>query len=162
MTHYAGFWIRFVAAWIDIIVLNFATWFVELLILGVIYWTWLLRSKGAVPSYASAFDPVLVQTVALLIYILLAIPYYGWGTYRFGTTLGKRPFRIYVVQEGTYANLTLRQSLLRCLAYVASYLPFGAGFAMAAVHPKKRALHDLIAGTVSVVRELPESGEGHA
>jgi uncharacterized RDD family membrane protein YckC len=38
------------------------------------------------------------------------------------------------------------------LGYTVSYLIIGCGFFMAAFHPQKKALHDLLAGTVSVVR----------
>jgi uncharacterized RDD family membrane protein YckC len=48
--------------------------------------------------------------------------------------------------------ISLKQSWIRCLSYTLSYLPMCAGFIMAAFQPEKRALHDLIAGTVSIVK----------
>ena len=145
---YAGFWIRLLADMIDTIVLTVAAWFVELMILGVVYWI----GHYAAP-FQDAFNALWLQIANGVIYLLLAAPYYTWGHYRYGTTIGKRPFRIYVVSEATRLPITMKQSILRSLGYVVSYLPMGAGFLMAALHPEKRALHDLIAGTVSISKE---------
>jgi uncharacterized RDD family membrane protein YckC len=71
-------------------------------------------------------------------------------TYKTGTTLGKRPLRIRVVNEEDGSPVSLKQSFIRCLAYALSYLPFGMGFFLVIFDPKKQALHDRVAKTVSV------------
>jgi uncharacterized RDD family membrane protein YckC len=144
-TRYAGFWIRLVADLIDTLILTVASWFLELMILGVVYW---LGSFGK--PFADAFNPFFLQIFNGVLYVLLALPYYTWGHYRYGTTLGKRPLQVYVVTASQGLPISLKQSWIRCFGYVLSYLPFCAGFIMAAFHPEKRALHDLLAGTVSV------------
>ena len=53
----------------------------------------------------------------------------------------------------------MKQSVVRTVGYALSYAPLGAGFLMAAIHPEKRALHDLIAGTVSITKERREPRE---
>ncbi len=151
---YAGFWIRFLADFIDSTLLTLLSWIAELAILGAIYWGEILLKhapSGVAPySFSDAFNPFLLQLVNVGIYAALALPYYVWGHYRYGTTLGKRPLRIYVVSQKGHEQISLKQSIARCLGYVLSYLLFCTGFLMAMFHPEKRGLHDLIAGTVSI------------
>jgi uncharacterized RDD family membrane protein YckC len=61
--------------------------------------------------------------------------------------------KIYVVDAKSFKPITLKQSVLRCMGYVVSGLPFLCGYLMAAFHPEKKALHDLIGGTVSIIKE---------
>lgn len=155
-TRFAGFWIRLVADILDGLLLTVVSWIVEYLLLGVFYWAWsawLSRQGQPIPSFGRAFDPLMLQVFNAGLYLCLAFPYYVWGHFRWGTTLGKRPFRIYVVSVESLGHITLNQSIARCLGYVPSYLLFGTGFLMAAFHPEKRGLHDLIARTVSIRKE---------
>jgi uncharacterized RDD family membrane protein YckC len=154
-TRYAGFWIRLIADLIDTALLTVVSWFLELMILGLIYWSGLLATyKGhAVAGFNDAFNPFFLQVFNGILYALIAIPYYVWGHCRYGTTYGKLPFRIYVVNSADLMPISLKQSWIRCVGYIVSYLPFCAGFVMAAYHPRKRALHDLLAGTVSIRKE---------
>lgn len=160
---YAGFWIRFAAHFIDSVLLNVASLLLEVVVLGFFYLIRLgLRSAqgGVVPSFTEAFDPFLVQALSVGFYFSLALPYFVWGHFRYGTTLGKKLFHIYVVSVSDPARaapITINQSLIRFFAYALSYLPFMAGFVMAAFHPEKRALHDLIAGTVSIRKTAHET-----
>jgi len=162
--HYAGFWRRALAHLIDFCITNGVSWGVEEALLRAMYGVYFLIARfHHVPMkpYDDAFDPMIEQGVSVVVFLAVALPYYVWGTYRYGTTLGKRPFRISVVNMADGGPITLRQSVVRCLGYVLSYLTLGCGFLMAAFHPQKRCLHDLIAGTVSVVKDkdgaaLPE------
>ncbi len=148
---FAGFWVRSFAEGIDSTVLSLASWLVELALLGGYYWLARLLGREQA-AFMDSFNALFLQVFNLVIYAGLALPYYVVGHERYGTTLGKRPFQVYVVDTESLGKISSKQSWIRCLAYVLSYLPFGAGFLMAAFHPEKRALHDLIAGTVSVVR----------
>jgi uncharacterized RDD family membrane protein YckC len=156
-SRWAGFWIRFIANLIDTGLLTVASWFLELMILGAVYW---LGSHQK--SFQDAFNPFMLQVFNGVLYLVLAFPYYTWGHYRYGTTLGKRPFRIYVVSMSDLLPITKKQAIVRTLSYVLSYLPFCAGFIMVAFQPEKRALHDFIAGTVSISKEKQGlGGERH-
>ena len=137
---FAGFWIRLVAHIIDSLVLTVASTAPEYLIAKIF---------GINLEMSNAF---LLQILNVGLYFCCAFPYYTWGHYRYGTTLGKRPFRIYVVNYKDQAPITVGQSIIRTLAYALSYLPFCTGYLMAAFHPEKRGLHDLVAGTVSVCK----------
>jgi len=151
---FAGFWIRFAASFIDWTILTIASWVAQLMILGVVYWMriFVSHSGGGTGGFFDAFNPLWLQVMNGILYLLLSLPYYIIGHRRYGTTLGKRPFRIYVVDNSTLGPITLKQSVIRCFGYAVSYMVFMVGFIMAAYHPTKRALHDLIAGTVSVRR----------
>lgn len=152
--HYAGFWIRLIADLIDSTLLTVASWFLELMILGAVYWL-----GNFTKSFTDAFNPLWLQIFNGVLYLVIAFPYYTWGHYRYGTTLGKKPFRIYVVSEANRLPISMRQSILRSFGYVLSYAPLCAGFLMAAIHPEKRGLHDLVAGTVSVIKQPREKSE---
>jgi uncharacterized RDD family membrane protein YckC len=154
---YAGFWRRAAAHLIDFAVIDAAVpWVVENIVFGAMYGVYYLIARhhgGPIKGYDDAFDPLMEQIVSVIVGLAVLLPYYIWSTYRFGTTLGKRPFRIYVVRASDGGPITLGQSTLRCLGYALSYATFGCGFLMAAFHPQKRCLHDLIAGTVSIIKD---------
>ncbi|MCC7441329.1 MAG: RDD family protein [Bdellovibrionales bacterium] len=146
----AGFWIRALAALLDGILLTAVAYAAEFAVLGAMYLfrVWVLGGTAELPL-SESFSAVFVQVVNAIIYALLALVYYTYGHLRWGTTLAKRPLGIKVVNEKG-GPITLKQSLLRNLGYVLSYLPFGAGFLMAALNAEKRALHELVSGTRSV------------
>lgn len=146
---YAGFWRRLCADFLDSLLLDAITFLIILMGLGVLYW--LRRSGHPGDSYFDLLNTLAAQVVLFGIRSVLALGYYTWTTHVFGTTLGKYPFHIQVVQSRTGELLTVQQSLVRCLSYTLSYLPLGAGFLMVALHPEKRGLHDLIVGSISVV-----------
>lgn len=149
----AGFWIRALASLLDGILLTIVSYGVELAVLGAAYWfKVLVLGGGTAVSFNDFVSAVFIQVLNLVIYGLLSLAYYGYGHWHYGTTLGKKPFGIRVVtMDG--GKITLTQSLLRCVAYVASYIPLCAGFLMAAWNPEKRALHELLSGTRSVRAE---------
>ena len=155
---YAGFWVRLIADLMDSTLLDFITFSIVCVILGFMYAGRRLF-PGIEPGQAIPFfdliDPFLLQIVLILIRGILSLAYYPYATFHYGTTMGKKYFRIYV--ESVTGKLTMQQSIIRCVAYMASYLPLGAGFLMIVFHPEKRGLHDLIAGTVSVIRPKKSS-----
>jgi uncharacterized RDD family membrane protein YckC len=58
----------------------------------------------------------------------------------------------YVVDGKSFQALTIGQALLRYFGYLVSLLPLGLGFIWVAFDKRKRGFHDLIAGSVVVVR----------
>lgn len=150
---YAGFWIRAIADMIDSVILDLATCLVALMILGGVYWGRILFSaQTEATSPLTLLDPFVLQFIVVGLRIFLSLFYYTLGTARYGTTLGKRCFKIYVVSYPRLQLVDWKTALVRFLCYGISYLPLGAGFLMVAFHPKKRGLHDLIAGTVSILK----------
>ena len=151
---YAGFWRRAVADCIDSMILDGVAFLIIFMILGAIYWTYptILGESLAGKNAIQAFGSLNVQIVMVIIRSILSLGYFTYATARFGTTLGKRPLNVYVVTADQHAPLSVKASFVRCLSYMVSYLPMGCGFLMVAFQPQKRALHDLIAGTVSIVK----------
>ena len=69
----------------------------------------------------------------------------------FGTTVGKRPFNLYILRpDGT--RVGYGRALGREAARFLSSLLLGAGFLWVLFRADKRALHDLIADTVVIRR----------
>jgi uncharacterized RDD family membrane protein YckC len=163
MVRYAGFWRRAAAHLIDFVLTNLVSWGVEEVVFGAMYGAYYLyaRAHGDMPRpYGDAFDPMFEQVLSAVLYLGLVLPYYIWGTYRFGTTLGKKLLRIRVVRFADNGPVTLKQSVVRCLGYVPSYVLAGCGFFMVAFHPRKLALHDVLAGTASIVVDPSTRGMG--
>jgi uncharacterized RDD family membrane protein YckC len=148
---YAGFWIRAIADFIDSLILDLVVGLLLLMGLGVYYWTQTLIGTTS-PEFLAVMDSFQFQVGFGILRCIVSLIYYPWVTYRYGTTLGKRAFKIYIVSKSNYSAISFQQSMVRCLSYALSYLPFGAGFLMVIFHPEKRALHDFIAGTVAIVR----------
>lgn len=149
----ANFWLRAVAHLIDSILLNLAAWLLQLGMFWPVYAVirFLAQRRGeSVPGFDDYFNPWLTQIADAVIYLALAAGYFVWGQLRYGTTPGKWPFRIRVVDAKTQGPITPKQAWIRFGAYAVSYLPLGCGYLMALFHPERKALHDLIAGTISV------------
>ncbi len=132
---YAGFWVRFGAHIIDFFLLSA----VEILFTHVV----------ALPFDLSPFSQQILDAVVT---IPLSVWYYCSFQTKHGQTVGKRFFSITVIDEHSGKYLSQKQAVLRLLGYLASYIVIGCGFLMAAFHPQKKGLHDIIAGTVSVRR----------
>ena len=87
------------------------------------------------------------QWIEAILELFIYFGYFAYFHSKTGITPGKRVFKIQVLSETTGSPLTLKRSVIRSVSYVLSALPFGCGFLMVLFHPKKRALHDLIAGS---------------
>jgi uncharacterized RDD family membrane protein YckC len=73
-------------------------------------------------------------------------------------TLGKIALGL-AVEDRAGGALGFRRASARLASKLLSAVPFGLGFVLAGFGPRKRALHDLVAGTV-VVRRGPASAAG--
>jgi uncharacterized RDD family membrane protein YckC len=81
-----------------------------------------------------------------LVSVLAFCAYNVLGWWLFGQTAGKALLGVRVETKNG-RPLPLWRACLRMLCYPLSALLLGLGFAIAAVTPQRRALHDLIAGT---------------
>lgn len=154
-TRYPGFIKRAVADMVDSLVLDLAVVFLAAVFLGAFYWVGVL-THAITDVNADSFFKVLDSNwiLALVVFLrgALSLFYYTWGHFRYGTTPGKWIFKIYVVSLEGLRPLTLQQSFVRTMSYLASYATFCCGFVMVIFNPQKRALHDLLAKTVSILR----------
>ena len=179
--HYVGFWLRFVAWWIDNI------WIILLLVpfLGMLLpggeksgsdagkdaekmqkiWAQFQDTLNGNPpdmdnlegmgdlsiDFGSMTTPLVIFLCIIVVYAL-----WWWLT---GTTPGKWLVRAKVVDAVTLKPPSFVRSMVRSLAYYVSLLPFGLGFIWIAVDAKKRGFHDFMAGTV-VIRKPGWFGKG--
>jgi len=127
----AGFWMRAGAYMIDSILVSIPL--VPLLVI-------LKKSAPEVGSLMKLLAPLIYFTVVPVLYR--------------GQTIGKRIAGIAIVRmDGS--SLGYGRAFLRGVGYMISSLIAGLGFMMAAFTDKKRALHDIIAGTrVVQVKEV--------
>jgi uncharacterized RDD family membrane protein YckC len=134
----AGFWVRAAAHGIDFLSWNLVEFALESAI---------TRGFG--------LDALGEQITGVLLSFLIAYLYYVEVPLRYGTTPGKRIFRIYVVRVDSGEPAARKELVLRLGGYLFSYLAFGCGFLMVLFHPRKIGLHDLIGGTLSIRKERP-------
>ena len=135
---YVGFWMRFVAFLIDSLVLAFVLVPLLLAIYGRQYF-----EPGRLLSGepAGAWDIV----IQLVIFAL------GVGFWRYrGATPGKMAIGARVVDARTGALASTGKLVVRFIAYFASMIPLGLGFAWIGIDPRKQGFHDKIAGTLVI------------
>jgi uncharacterized RDD family membrane protein YckC len=142
---YGGFWIRFLAIFLDGLIIS-----IPLIIVGVIL--------GAVTGLAIGLSgntngqAVSTATVPLVAFIriiafALTLGYfvYFWGT---GSTPAMRLFRLRVVDANTGAPIGYGRAALRYLGYLISVFVCYIGLIWAAFDGRKQGWHDKIANTV--------------
>src|SRR5512139_3575500 len=71
---------------------------------------------------------------------------------RFETTPGKYMFDCFVVDAKTFGLLSIGQAILRYAGYLVSLLTLCLGFIWVAFDKRKRGFHDMLAGSVVIVR----------
>ncbi|HEX4953277.1 MAG TPA: RDD family protein [Thermoanaerobaculia bacterium] len=123
----AGFWRRVGAMLVD----------------GLLVGALSLLSSFALGGPSSGGGVLVAMVVSLVASVVL--PVVGWS--RWGTTPGKRLLGLYVCTTDGQVGLPFGRALLRFVGYLVSALPLGIGYVMPLFTVRKRALHDLIAGT---------------
>ena len=156
---YAGFWVRFLATWVDMLILVVPLVLVVYLISGgglidlSAFSESLVRAQqGETLSAAQALPQVDTSWELLLEFLVAAITVLFWRQWA-GATPGKKLLGIYVVDAKSYDEINNKQAIVRYISYIASSLPIGLGFLMVAFHKEKRALHDILAGTVVIYKK---------
>ncbi len=133
---YAGFWIRWIGAVLDTMVLIVLTYFVQFVTGPIIYW-------NADGTFEINFWCIALGTVIGWIYFSVT-------TYYFGATIGKMLVGIRVKSEdmnrAKFRNVIIRETIGKMI----SGITFFVGFLMTGFSPRKQALHDKIAKTVVV------------
>jgi len=152
---YAGFWIRFVASFLDTLLLALPVGIV-IYFLSDGHWfdfaQYQQNLQMAMSGNPHALDNQphtsfrweLIFEMSVL--IVTVIFWDKWG----GTTPGKRMVGIKIVDAKTFEDITNKQAITRSLGYIISLIPFGLGFLMVAFRKDKRALHDLLANTAVI------------
>jgi len=136
LPEYAGFWIRGWALMIDAIIVG---------ILALVIIPIWLKSAADESTGPLALGPIL-QTLLVWIYM----PALWFSPMQ--ATAGQRICGLRVVDAMNGGRISFMRGLLRLLGMILSGLILGIGFLMAAFTERKRALHDMIAGTCVVKR----------
>ncbi|MBI3994726.1 MAG: RDD family protein [Nitrospirae bacterium] len=145
----AGFWRRTAAFIIDFILLQWTT----------IFFLWLGATAEDL-AMAQGLSDELVESLLgwaelhTRIWSFLFLIYFSFFTWYGGRTPGKMAWGIRVVTVNGLPVSPLR-AIGRTICYNLDFLTLGLGFLLAAVPPAKRALHDMIAGTV-VIKVRPK------
>jgi uncharacterized RDD family membrane protein YckC len=158
---HAGFWLRFVAELVDLFVLAIPfSCFVSFLSVGMGVWkAYLDLGPGKTPAEVFALVGHTFIFYSLAFFIVLSWLYFaGFESSRWRATLGKRLLGLYLADESgnpiSFWQASLRFFSGRLLAHVpvvGNYY-FILDCALIGVTPAKRAIHDLLSGTL-VLRE---------
>jgi uncharacterized RDD family membrane protein YckC len=151
MTNYAGFWRRFVAIFIDIIIIGTLQFVVIAPILAAI---------GIGVSNSSAMDTAdpmamvatiaaIFSTVGIIGQVVQILYFTLMESSKYQATIGKLALGI-IVTDMNGGKLDFVKALIRNVSKIVSGIILLIGYIMAAFTEKKQALHDIIAGTLVV------------
>jgi uncharacterized RDD family membrane protein YckC len=145
---YAGFWIRFVAALIDGIILGVSSSAVMLLLLGRAFRPLAQIRPDATPEQALAAFGTILGAFALgaVVGEIIGATYEGFFVSRVGATPGKMVLSLKVVRPNG-GPITLGRAIGRYFAKRLSSITLGIGYIIAGFDAQKRAMHDMIVDT---------------
>ena len=152
---YAGFWIRFVAINVDMIIV--------FLINGIIQLPLTLYKSLPILSQSNPFDPNNINKyshsslgltiLSEVLGMLIIWAYFSLMTYYKGATLGKMLVGI-TVKSDSLEKLSFGRVLLReTVGKLVSQIILGIGYIIAGVTQNKQALHDMFAHSVVVYKD---------
>lgn len=136
-SEYAGFWIRFGACFIDLLLLIVVLDIPLAFIYGMEYW----QGEKFIYGFWDVFLSYIVPFVATI-----------WFWLRFLGTPGKMALKLKIVDATTGEKMTVGQAVGRYFAYFLSAIPLCLGFLWVGFDKRKQGWHDKLAGTV-VIRE---------
>ena len=133
--HYAGFWVRFLAFVLDVIVIGLITTAL----------TPFFGSQLTVTGSSYTFNAT-ANALRTLIGLLYFIGFWAWR----GQTVGMMPFNMQVVGLADGKKIDVVRGLLRYVGYIVSAIPLLLGFFWVAFDPRKQGWHDKIASTLVI------------
>jgi uncharacterized RDD family membrane protein YckC len=149
---YAGFWLRFVAWFIDAIVLGIGGGILTAPFTGLGLMNLHSLMRGGPPSPDMLFGHGFIFR-AFIVKQLLHWAYYSLlESSTWQATLGKKALGLEVTDMNG-ARISFGHATGRWAARYVSVMTLGIGYLMAGFTARKQALHDLIAGTL-VIRKI--------
>ncbi len=137
---YAGFWVRLLAAFLDILVLLAGLILLLVSIAGYIAYT------GRESILHEQFATTIFYGAIIVMVLAYSILMESGAT---GATLGKRWMNIKVM-DSMENQLSATQAVIRFIARLLSLAAFGIGFLIQPFTRQKQALHDIVASTVVI------------
>lgn len=143
---YAGFFVRLAAFLLDMLFVNILLLFLKLPV-------WCIKlALGDTFLFASV---LFSYNIFDILYYLLTVGYFILATYFCGTTLGKYLMKIKVISTDgnhlSFMSVLIRETVGRYLSAIILYI----GYMIAGWDSEKQGLHDRIADTYVVYREVP-------
>lgn len=138
LMHYGGFWIRFVAKFIDGIILM-----VPIMIVLVAVFAVIGTANFSDPSDTSA---AILQLLFQGLFLVVNAAYCIFFVGKYGATPGKLLLNLRIV-DSSGAKISYGRATGRYFAEILSGLICYIGYIMAAFDPEKQALHDRICNT---------------
>jgi uncharacterized RDD family membrane protein YckC len=132
---YAGFWIRFGALMIDLVIMVIVIFAPLMVIYGEDY----LLGEQTVRGFWDVFLNYIVPFITTI-----------WFWMNYAGTPGKMATQLKIVDAVTGDKLSLGQAIGRYFAYIPATLPLGLGLIWVGVDKKKQGWHDKLAGTVVI------------
>ena len=132
---YAGFWLRFVSALMDSVIILLITTPIVNAIYGEQYW-------GSTQLIVGPWDFIVTWIAPAIAVVWL----WSWKQ----ATPGKMAIKAIIVDDTTGNPPTMKQWIIRYLGYYLSLIPLGLGYLWVAWDPKKQGWHDKLAGTVVI------------
>jgi len=150
---YAGFWLRFVAYFIDDIILSAIGFVISLPFIGTIIFSGIAISELNEGDRSKLFGVAGIVGVVLL--LIITITAVGWLYYALmesskqQATLGKMALGLKVTDmEGN--KVSFGRATGRYFGKILSNMIFMIGYILAGLTEKKQALHDMIAGCLVI------------
>ena len=153
---YAGFFIRFIASFLDTLFLALPIGVVVYFLSGGEWFDFAQYQQNMQLALSGNPDALNNQPTTsfkwemIFELAVLAVTIIFWEKWS-GTTPGKRLVGIKIVDAKTLKNISNKQAIIRSLGYIPSTLLLGAGFLMVLFRKDKRALHDLLADTIVII-----------
>lgn len=137
--YYAGFWIRWVANFIDGFVIGIGNQ--------------IIITISSLLLYALGLPDVAIFVASITLSFAITFIYFVWLTYTKGATLGKMAVGIKVISVDNN-RLTLGKVVMReIVGKILSTITLFVGYLMVAFTAKKQGLHDIVAGSVVVYKD---------
>lgn len=146
---YAGFWKRFAAYFIDSLVIGIAGFIVQMVLFGVFFGGMAAFSGNPSGLFSSGLGIAGLVAVYVIPLTIYASYFAAMHASARQATLGKMAVGIKVTDEAGHP-ISFARGFGRYFAQLLSSIILMVGFIMAGFTDRKRALHDMICGTLVV------------
>jgi uncharacterized RDD family membrane protein YckC len=155
---YAGFWIRFLASFLDTLFLAVPIGIIIYLLSGGEWFDFAQYQQNIQAAMAGNASKALgnspqmsLKWELLFEFSILIATIVFWRRFK-GATPGKQFVGIKIVDAKSFKDIDNKQAITRSIGYIPSTLFFLLGFIMVAFRDDKRSLHDLLANTCVIYK----------